>query len=237
MIDFHTHILPGIDDGSKDAVMSVEMIRAEMGQGVDTFVFTPHFYASHNTPERFVGKRAEAFDVLQDALSETELQPAMLLGSEVFYYPNMGQIDATRQLAIGETGVILVEPPFEKWTVGFYRDIENLNNILGLQVVIAHIERYTNPFNIGKTIERLKNCGALIQSNAEFFVSLEKKRLAFKTFGKNGIDILGSDCHNMHNRAPNMGCAVSALSDRFGTQYIDGFLNSAYDLLNIEVPE
>ncbi len=51
-IDFHTHILPGIDDGSRNVEMSLRMLAAQREQQVDEIVATPHFYA----PERFCGR-------------------------------------------------------------------------------------------------------------------------------------------------------------------------------------
>ena len=44
MTDQHTHILPGMDDGSRSPEMSLELLRAEAAQGVDTVILTPHYY-------------------------------------------------------------------------------------------------------------------------------------------------------------------------------------------------
>ena len=52
MIDFHSHILPGIDDGSKDPEMSLKMVAALQEQGVDTVCATSHFYAMERSPQR-----------------------------------------------------------------------------------------------------------------------------------------------------------------------------------------
>ena len=57
MFDVHCHILPGIDDGSKNTDMSLVMIRRSVDQGVQGIVFTPHFYADMNSPETFLKKR------------------------------------------------------------------------------------------------------------------------------------------------------------------------------------
>ena len=67
MFDFHSHILPGIDDGSKDAETSVNMIAEEIRQGVSGIALTPHFYADTDDPETFLEKRARAFDELREA--------------------------------------------------------------------------------------------------------------------------------------------------------------------------
>ena len=54
MIDFHSHILPEMDDGSKDVKMSLAMLQMEREQGVTEVVFTPHFYAQQDTVAHFL---------------------------------------------------------------------------------------------------------------------------------------------------------------------------------------
>ena len=66
MIDFHSHILPGIDDGSKNTQMSLAMIEEEKKQGVHTIVATPHFYADEDSVERFLKRRAHSYERLQE---------------------------------------------------------------------------------------------------------------------------------------------------------------------------
>ena len=66
VIDFHSHILPNIDDGSKDINMSVEMLKRSKQQGIDVIVATPHFYADSNTIEHFLNKRARALEQLEN---------------------------------------------------------------------------------------------------------------------------------------------------------------------------
>ena len=72
MIDFHTHILPGIDDGSRDTEMSLAMLEAEMSQGVNTVVLTPHFYAHRRSIGHFLEKRQHALEKLQQALEKLQ---------------------------------------------------------------------------------------------------------------------------------------------------------------------
>ena len=68
LIDFHSHILPCVDDGSKDVAMSLQMLRQQWQQGVGHVVLTPHFYPEHDSPEHFLSARAEAFRSLQEAM-------------------------------------------------------------------------------------------------------------------------------------------------------------------------
>jgi len=76
VIDFHTHVLPGIDDGSASLDESLEMLRMEMLQGIKTVVATPHFYAHHDEPDRFIERRAMAEERLRQAMGGIEGMPA-----------------------------------------------------------------------------------------------------------------------------------------------------------------
>ena len=66
MIDFHSHFLPGIDDGSDSISVSMAMLDAWRSQDITTVVATPHFYAERNNPERFLRRRDEAFGLVQE---------------------------------------------------------------------------------------------------------------------------------------------------------------------------
>ena len=60
MIDLHCHILPGIDDGSKNLEISLNMLKMQKEQGVDKVMFTPHFKIDEMTYEEFLQKRKQA---------------------------------------------------------------------------------------------------------------------------------------------------------------------------------
>ena len=72
MIDFHNHILPGIDDGSRDSEMSLAMLRMEREQGVTEIVFTPHFYAQEDSVTHFIKKREHSVSRLEEAAARQE---------------------------------------------------------------------------------------------------------------------------------------------------------------------
>ena len=88
MIDLHSHILPGMDDGSKNPEESAALLRMLQQQGVTTLAATPHFYA-RETPEAFLKRRQEAvakLPIMEDG-------PRMLLGAEVAYFSGMGNCE------------------------------------------------------------------------------------------------------------------------------------------------
>ncbi|MBQ4268495.1 MAG: histidinol-phosphatase, partial [Clostridia bacterium] len=62
MIDFHTHILPAIDDGAQSTDIARKIVEEEIKQGVKTLVITPHYYGIRRSPEHFLEERAQAFE-------------------------------------------------------------------------------------------------------------------------------------------------------------------------------
>ena len=91
MLDFHTHILPGIDDGSASLESSVEMIRQSIQQKISGIVLTPHFYADTDEPEAFFRSRRASAQRLFDAAQNIPGCPRLLLGAEVHYYRGMAK--------------------------------------------------------------------------------------------------------------------------------------------------
>ena len=72
-------------------------------------------------------------------------------------------------------------------------------------------------------VSRLQDCGAYLQCNASFFLQGFKSRKAFALFDNGVIDVLGSDCHNLTTRQPNLGMAMAQLEKKFGTQKMEDF--------------
>ena len=122
LIDFHSHILPGIDDGSKTVDMSIAMLRMEAEQGIRHVVATPHFYPQHDTPERFLRRRAEAEYVLREAMGKYDNLPKLSLGAEVYYFPGISDSESISKLTIDQKRCILIEMPGAPWTDGMFRE-------------------------------------------------------------------------------------------------------------------
>ena len=92
MIDFHTHILPGIDDGSRNGEMTREMLEEERRQGVTLIAATPHFYASRMSVDGFLARRAAALERTEGLRAESpEPLPGLVVGAEVLYFPTYGE--------------------------------------------------------------------------------------------------------------------------------------------------
>lgn len=231
IVDFHSHILPGIDDGSDSVATSLAMLRKTAEQGIDRIVATPHFYAWHDTPERFLARRTEAEARLRDAVAETGGLPELSLGAEVAFYAGMSGTDALQSLCIGKSKYILVELPGTPWYNGIYEELQAIWDRQGLIPVIAHIDRYLEPLRTERTMKKLEELPVLIQANASFFLQRSTARTAFRLLGRGRIHLLGSDCHNMNSRAPQLGLAVEEIRRKLGEEALGWIMEHQEDIL------
>lgn len=209
--DFHSHILPGIDDGSQNVDQSLQMLRQAESQGVTRMVATPHFYAHNNTPEAFLENRDKAQKQLQAAMEEESGLPEIVLGAEVYYFPGMSDVQELQDMTIGNRPFLLVEMPFSTWTEDMYHELEQIELKQGLIPVIAHLDRYLTTWNRRSILNRLRKMQVLIQVNTAFFRNKKTQRIALKLLKKGQIHLLGTDCHDDQVRKPNLQEAVEII--------------------------
>ena len=218
MIDFHSHILPGIDDGSKSVEMSVRMVGELQSQGIDTVCATSHFYATQRTVQHFLQRRQEVYDRLRPALPADA--PRILLGAEVLYFPGISHMEDLPQLCLEGTDLLLLEMPFEPWSGYMVREVNELAHSGRVSVLLAHIERYYFQQDVSVWNSFLDS-GILMQSNADFFLPFSTRRKALRLMKEGYIHLLGSDCHNMAGRAPHMAEAAARIRKHLGEEYIN----------------
>ena len=216
--DFHSHILPGVDDGSAGVEESVAMLRLEAEQGVRHVVATPHFYARHDSPDRFLKRRAEALESLQKEMEKYPDLPGISVGAEVYYFDGISDSDAVKQLTIESGHYLMVEMPHGPWTETMYRELEELYRKRGITPIIAHIDRYIAPLRTFGIPRRLEDLPVLVQANAEFFTTRATAGMAARMLKNGQIHLLGSDCHNMRSRKPNLEEAAEVISKRLGKE-------------------
>ena len=215
-VDFHSHILPGVDDGSRSVEESLEMLRAEARQGIGTVVATPHFYANHDTPERFLRRRAAAWEMLQTAMAQEAGLPEIILGAEVYYFSGISDSDQLHRLTTGQKRYIMLEMPTVPWTQNMYQEMENIYTKHGITPIIAHIDRYISPLRHRQILDRLEELPVLVQANSDFFLRPMTAPLALRMLKEKRIHLLGSDCHNCSTRKPELGRAIEKIEKHLG---------------------
>lgn len=218
--DFHSHILPGIDDGSASPEESIALLRLEAEQGVRLVAATPHFYAQRDHMEHFLERRAAAADALRRAAGEKPDLPDVILGAEVYYFSGISQSEQIRQLALEDTGHVLIEMPSAPWTEGMYRELAQIPENLGLTPIIAHVDRYLGRFLDHGIPERLAKLPVRVQANASFFLHRSTAHKALRMLKQGQIHVLGSDCHNTVTRVPNLAPAVERIRRELGREAI-----------------
>ena len=231
VVDFHSHILPNVDDGSASVEESISLLQMEKQQGVDLVVATPHFYAQHDTPEKFLRRRARAEEVLREEMSRYSDLPEIKIGAEVYFYRGISDSDAITELTIDSKRCILIEMPVSPWTDSMYRELEDLYVKRGLTPIIAHVDRYLGRFRTFGIPKRLSELPVLVQANAEFFLNQSTSAMAMRMLKRDQIQLLGTDCHNLGSRKPNLGEAVELINRRLGAGAIEQINACAYAAL------
>lgn len=218
IVDFHSHILPEIDDGSTSLAESIAMLKMEARQGIRHVIATPHFYAQYDTPEHFLAKRKTAELRLREEMEKHDGLPQLSVGAEVRFFSGMSHSDLLADLTIDGKRCILIEMPESSWTDTMYRELEQVWVRQGLTPVVAHVDRYITPMRTFHIPERLEELPVLVQANAGFFLRGSTRSLSLKLLRKNRIQLLGSDCHNLTTRHPNLGSAVDVIQRGLGDE-------------------
>ena len=178
MIDFHTHVLPGIDDGAANEETAREMLEESKRQGVDTVLLTSHYYGKRRSPAAFLEKRAACLERLQTVAPEgIRLVPA----AEVhFTDATVVSYEDICKLNITGTRYVLLEFSFtSSWKPTFPEKVEDFIQDTGFTPIIAHAERYDEFIKNPKLLYRFVEMGCLVQVNAESFLEKNSRSMAF----------------------------------------------------------
>lgn len=230
MIDFHSHILPAVDDGSQSVEESLKLLEMLKKQGIDTVAATSHFYAERDSVDSFLERRDKSFEALRAAMTGSE--PRIIKGAEVCFYPGISRLDGIRRLCMENTNLLLLEMPPSRWTDYTVREVAELAMKGNMTVLMAHVERYMSLQKKG-TMELLRDYGVLMQVNASFFNSLSTKRRALSMLRDGEINAIGSDCHNTTSRPPSIGKAYETIGKKLGDGFLNHYCKYGKSLLNI----
>lgn len=218
MIDFHSHILPDIDDGAKDVVRSIEMLKACAENGVKKVVLTPHCYFSKDSDIRhFIIERNEKYRLLKKAIKESgEKLPELILGCELHLNKLHSRSDYLKELAMEGTNYIMLEMPMGNWESILYDTIYSIS-LKGLRPIIAHIDRYF--YEHKEDFHNLFSLDLTYQVNCDSFIIPGIKKHMHYFFECGAIHILGSDMHNLSNRTTKMAECKKIIQDKYGEEY------------------
>ncbi len=216
-IDLHSHILPQLDDGSDSVEMSLAMLRREAEQSVTVVCATSHYYAKHSSIPAFCERRAEAMERLSSVLT-AEL-PRVLPAAEVAYFPHMEEQDLT-PLCIQDTRTLMLEMPFADWTGLQLETVEALVLDCRYDVVLVHPERFCFSKSNRHKLEKLAELPIGLQINAGSLLRWGTRRLALDILQMAHMPLLGSDCHNLTSRPPNLKEGRKVVMQKLGEAFL-----------------
>lgn len=191
-VDFHTHILPGADHGSSSVSTSLAQLSFAAHAGVDKIIATPHFYPHLHAIPDFLKRRAEAYRSLVSAMLQSPpafVPPTVRLGAEVLMCREIENLPDFSDLCFYGTKTVLLELPFNEFSLDFCDTAEILRD-RGYLVVLAHADRYAE-----KNIEEMVGAGALIQLNACSLIGLFHRKQLFDWIGRELVVAIGTDIH------------------------------------------
>ena len=228
VIDFHSHILPGIDDGSRNVETSIGMLRMCKEHGVDTMIATPHFYADSNTVERFIDSRQKAYDKV---MAENMDIPQIIVGAEVAFFAGISRAERTDALKVEGTDIMLLEMPFVTWSDSVVQEVRDLIEKRHFHIILAHIERFLQIPGNKPYVRQILELPVTVQVNAETLLDFRQKGKMLMLFKKGQAHIIGSDCHGMHHRVPNLWLGREVLEKKLGHEVMENMASYGSKLL------
>lgn len=197
VVDVHSHLLPGIDDGAKSMEESIAMIRMLIDMGYQKLVITPHVMA-HRYPNSS-RQIQQVFTELQAEVTRLGLSIVLEVSAEYYLDETLFERIENGDLLPFAGNHILFECSFRNESLRLFDLVFQLK-AAGYQPVIAHYERYVYYHNRNEIAQELKSMGCLIQVNLLSFSGYYGKliqRQAEELLANNLVDVVGTDCHRL----------------------------------------
>ena len=217
MIDLHCHILPGIDDGSVDLDMSLEMARMSVADGVHTLACTPHIYPG--LYENTSAVIRAGVDALQIELDKREIQLRLVVGADVHLEPALSaSIRDGRIPTLADSRYLLLEPPHHVAPPRFEESVFELM-AAGYVPVITHPERLSWIEHHYPVFKRLVERGVWMQLTAASVAGRFGRRALYwseRMLDDGCVHILATDAHHPGRRPPILALGRDAAAKRVG---------------------
>lgn len=200
-VDFHCHLLAGLDDGAASTDVSLQMLSMLRQQGVTAVFATPHYLPWLETPAAFASRRAQAMQELQ-AQPGYPKDISVFPAAEVALQMGLSSLDLQPLCYADYPAMLLELPKGLPWAVWMAHEIENIAFRFRVRPVLAHMERYLGyPDEALDCLLQLPQ--VVVQLNASFVQSRHSVRF-FQRLCRAKIPVLlGTDAHNTSSRPPN----------------------------------
>lgn len=197
MIDIHSHILPGVDDGARDFDSAIAAVKWLVRQGVTDIIATPHYVVESEYVSP-VSANSKLLDELQGRLDKEGVLVNLYLGNEIYINEKIAELVAAGEITgLASSRYLLVELPLSGEYMNYEGYLQELINA-GFIVVLAHPERYESFQDDYQLVRNLDEIGVMFQCNLRSFLGfygVEAERLVHKLAREKMIFVLASDTH------------------------------------------
>lgn len=236
MIDIHTHILPGIDDGAGDIYDSIEMAALARDNGTDVIVATPHCNLPGMFSNYFGKEYCHVFERTKEILKREVPEITLLAGMEVFTTEALPRLLTEGKIfPINRTRNILMEFDFGEDPDFADEILQKIKEVRAIPV-IAHAERYEFIQEDPEIAYHWKRRGYEIQVNKGSFMGRfghRAQHAAFELLNHNLVTAVASDAHSPIQRTTCMADAYDYLSGEYPAEYLDAlFTRSPQNICN-----
>ena len=239
MIDLHSHILPGIDDGSVSLEMSLEMARLAFDDGTRIIAATPHILPG--VYDTLPSTIAAAAQQLSKAIAETGIDLQLVTGADVHVVPDLvAKLRDGRAPCFSGTRYFLFEPPHHVCPPGLDK-LAQAAISTGFVPILTHPERLTWIEHSYDLICLMEEAGAAIQLTAGSVTGGFGERAQYwshKMLDEGRVDIIASDAHHPRRRPPGLSRAAEAIAKRLSEDAAKAMVlhNPRAILDNVQLP-
>ncbi len=218
-IDIHSHILPGVDDGSDSLEMSLEMLHMAAKDGVSQIILTPHSKPWHRS--RSSGEVAAGVCWLQERLRAENLEIKLYPGNELYYRSGLvEEIMEGQAGTLANSHYVLVEfepsADYDYIRNGMYTLLSG-----GYYPILAHVERYKNLCTKTVRVKEMIEMGCFIQVNAGSIVGrygIAASCLTKKLLKQGLIHFIATDAHDLGRRSPCLSECAAYVEKKYGKE-------------------
>ena len=222
MVDMHSHVLPGIDDGAQNPEQSVALIKKMMELGIKKVIATPHVMADYyrNTPETI----AAALEILKAELQKESIDIEIETAAEHYF-------DETFETRVNNHKLMTMGDNYALFELSFINQPPNVIAViqrmkeLGYKPILAHPERY--PYMDSEQLRNIREWGCALQVNTislTGYYGKEAKKMAETLIDNELVDFISSDMHHLKH--------AQALKHALTLPYVERLLTD-YPLKNI----
>lgn len=219
MLDLHSHILPGVDDGSRSLDESIQMARMYVENGYDSVIVTPHYYDGVYDSTRETN--LAIMEELQEILSNEGIPLKLYLGNELYYSRDLPiLLKEKRVSAMNSTSFVLVEFPMTEPPL-FLEELVYQLQMAGVTPIFAHVERYRFVQKEPDALLPYLKKGCIMQMNLSSLrgESEKAKKTAEGLLARQMIQLVGTDSHQSEWRSPDVSDVLTSLREMISTEY------------------